>query len=97
MKRDYSVSYRSGWMTKGNVYDIKNIEGGQDTAKRLVDSGYAVRADDASPSSYVPEPKIMREQRERVEKTLKEAGLEIDNTGDTPIARTRKPRTRKAV
>lgn len=42
MKGFAQVSYRSGIMSRGNNYNVKDIEGGMETAKRMVDDGIAI-------------------------------------------------------
>lgn len=39
--RNFKVSYRSGWLTKDDIYRVEDIEGEMDTAEKLVKSKYA--------------------------------------------------------
>jgi hypothetical protein len=58
MIRNYQVSYKSGWLVAGKTYYIKDIEGGQLTADKLINSGWAKTGFSESRTSGVVTPSL---------------------------------------
>jgi hypothetical protein len=57
MKGFYQVSYRSSTLVSGNNYKVTSVEGGEITAKKLVESGLAVYIDNPKTLSNVRIPR----------------------------------------